>query len=63
MAIDYYEVLEITREASDQDIRKAYRKLALRYHPDKNQSPGAGEKVKQLCVCERGKVTGQKTYS
>lgn len=52
MAIDFYEVLEITREASDQDIRKAYRKLALRYHPDKNQSPEAGEKVKRASVRE-----------
>src|SRR5262249_11365628 len=33
---DYYEVLEVTREADDETIKKAYRRLAMKYHPDRN---------------------------
>jgi molecular chaperone DnaJ len=45
---DYYEVLGIPRNASPEDIRKAFRRLAFQYHPDRNKDDGASEKFKEV---------------
>jgi molecular chaperone DnaJ len=45
---DYYEVLELNRDASVEDIRAAYRHLAKRYHPDVNDSPDAADRFKEI---------------
>ena len=45
---EFYSLLGISREASDTEIKKAYRKLAMEYHPDRNPSPQAEAKFKEI---------------
>jgi curved DNA-binding protein len=45
---DYYESLGVPRDAGDEDIRKAYRKLARQYHPDVNKEAGAEDRFKEV---------------
>jgi len=45
---NYYEILGLSKDSSDADLKKAYRKLALAFHPDKNKAPGASEAFKAI---------------
>jgi DnaJ homolog subfamily B member 11 len=45
---DYYKILDVSRKASASDIKKAYRKLSLKYHPDKNPSEEASAKFAEI---------------
>ena len=71
---DYYNILGVSNTAKDDEIKKAYRKLALKFHPDKNKSPDAEEKFKEIgaayevlldgmrrCIYDLGRGEGLKT--
>src|SRR5271156_6541431 len=46
--VDYYEILSVSRDANDQELKTSYRKLAMQYHPDRNpDDPKAEEKFKE----------------
>lgn len=47
-AKDYHKILGISKKASKDEIKKAYRKLALRFHPDRNADPTAENKFKEI---------------
>ncbi|XP_015791135.1 dnaJ homolog subfamily B member 1-like [Tetranychus urticae] len=50
MSKDCYKTLGISKDASVSEITKAYRELALKYHPDKNNEPGAEAKFKEISI-------------
>ena len=45
---DYYTILGVPRDADDQAIKRAFRKLAFEYHPDRNKAPGAEDRFKEI---------------
>ncbi|KAL8602513.1 hypothetical protein ACOMHN_065385 [Nucella lapillus] len=47
-AEDYYKILGVSRKATDREIKKAFRKLAVKYHPDKNKDKGAEDKFVKI---------------
>lgn len=60
MARDYYGILGVDREATEQEIKKAYRKLARKYHPDVNPSEEAQEKFAEISMAQEVLLDPQK---
>ena len=48
MPVDYYETLGVDRAANDEQIRRAFRRKAMEFHPDRNKTPGAEDKFKEI---------------
>lgn len=48
MGNEYYELLGVEKNASEADIKKSYKKLAMQYHPDRNKEPDAEDKFKKI---------------
>ena len=60
MARDYYGILGVDRDATDAEIKKAYRKLARKYHPDVNPSEEAAEKFREASLAQEVLTDPQK---
>ena len=45
---NYYDILGVSKDSSESDIKKAYRTLSLKYHPDRNSSSDAADKIREI---------------
>jgi DnaJ family protein B protein 4 len=59
MGVDYYNVLKLSKGASEDDLKKAYRKLAMKWHPDKNPTNKKAAEAKFKEVAEAYEVRKQ----
>ena len=59
LAKDYYRILGVSRDANDRQIKKAFRKLAIKYHPDKNKAKDAEAKFREIA---EGRLSFSKFY-
>ncbi len=50
---EYYEILGVSKDSTDEEIKRSYKKLALKFHPDKNQSKHASEAFKKVYIIIR----------
>lgn len=57
MGVDYYKILQVDRNAKEEDLKKAYRKLAMKWHPDKNPNNKKDAEAKFKQISEAYDVT------
>lgn len=62
MGVDYYKLLQVDRNVSDEDLKKAYRKLAMKWHPDKNPNNKKEAEAKFKQISEAYDVCQFNTY-
>jgi len=62
MGVDYYKLLQVDRNAKDDDLKKAYRKLAMKWHPDKNPNNKKEAEAKFKQISEAYDVSFLKGY-
>lgn len=60
---DYYKILGVSRDASEKEIKKAFRKLAVQYHPDKNPDPEARKRFEKIANGEHSLPINMKFIS
>ncbi|KAK4786942.1 hypothetical protein SAY86_010775 [Trapa natans] len=63
MGLDYYEILKVNRNATDDDLKKAYRKLAMKWHPDKNPNNKKEAEAQFKQISEAYEAKTNKTLS